>query len=179
MEHSINGCPWTKAKMQKAISDLKQDGNLTFALGYEKLSLLKEINDIVFQKRPDLILHVWSTDNNNNIITDTELECLSAMGNVKKLQLNGFKNKELNILSNMVWLNYISIVANKFDLSFIKELKELKEIRLTGKFNTLEYLQSCTELKFIYLSTTIDSFDFFSTVKQYQNNIYRQLYSQR
>lgn len=55
---------------------------------------------------------------------------------------------------------------NKLDISFLSNLKFLKEINLSGKFNSLDSIKNCTDLETIYLSTTIDSFDFFKDLNR-------------
>lgn len=92
--HSMDGFPWTKSKMAKAIEILKQNASITFAFGYEKLSVLELLNEFVFKVRPDLILNIWSVTD-KRIITEEELEVLNKMNYVKKIHANGFANNFL------------------------------------------------------------------------------------
>ncbi len=158
--HSMDGFPWTKNKMTKAIEILRPNATITFAFGYEKVLVLEILNEIVFKVRPDLILHVWSVAS-DHVITEQEIEYLNKMNYVNKLHVNAYLNKFLD-LSKMKQLISLKLWGkNKLDISFLSNLKSLKEISLTGKFSSLNSIKDCTELEFIYLSTTIDSFDFF------------------
>ena len=164
--HSMHGVPWTKTKMKKAVEILRPNASVTFAFGAEKLSVLEELNEIVFSIRPDLTFHVWSVAN-NEILTDEELTLLTKMQNVKNLHLNGFNNTSLQIISEMIQLTSLILGAKKMlDISFIEKLNNLIDINLTGSFVELKPLSSCTELKTIYLSTTINSFDFFKPLNK-------------
>lgn len=165
--HSMNGVPWTNVKMKDAIQILRPNASVTFAFGAEALSVLKDLNEIVFQVRPDLILHVWSVAE-NRIITNEELSLLTKMGNVKKLYFNGFNNTSLQEVAEMEQLTSLRLEPKKkLDLSFIEKLNQLSNISLTGKFMALEPLSSCNKLTNLHLSTTINSFSFFKTL----NNI--------
>ncbi|MEN5378751.1 hypothetical protein [Sphingobacterium kitahiroshimense] len=165
--HSMNGVPWTNVKMNDAIQILRPNASVTFAFGAEALSVLKDLNEIVFQVRPDLILHVWSVAD-NRIITNEELSLLTKMGNVKKLYFNGFNNTSLKEVAEMEQLTSLRLEPKKkLDLSFIEKLTQLSNISLTGKFMALEPLSSCNKLTNLHLSTTINSFSFFKTL----NNI--------
>lgn len=164
--HSMNGVPWTKAKMREAVEILRPNSSVTFAFGAEKLSVLKELNETVFNVRPDLIFHVWSVVN-NRIITNEELTLLTKMENVKKLYFNGFNNTSLQSVSEMIQLTSLRLEPNKkLDISFIEKLKLLTEISLTGSFFEIDPLSSCNELTTIYLSTTINSFSFFNPLNK-------------
>lgn len=162
--HSMNGVPWTNVKMKDAIQILRPNASVTFAFGAEELSVLKDLNEIVFQVRPDLILHVWSVAD-NRIITNEELSLLTKMGNVKKLYFNGFNNTSLQEVAEMEQLTSLRLEPKKkLDLSFIEKLNHLTNISLTGKFMALEPLSSCNKLTNLHLSTTINSFSFFKTL---------------
>jgi hypothetical protein len=165
--HSMNGHPWTKAKMKKAVEVLRPNASVQFAFGAEKLSVLIELNKNVFSVRPDLVFHVWSAAG-NKIITDEELTLLTKMENVKKVHFNGFNNTSLQSVSEMTQLTSLKLGPDKkLDISFIEKLTLLNDISLTGSFVEIEALSSCNELKTIYLSTTINSFNFFKPL----NNI--------
>jgi hypothetical protein len=164
--HSMNGVPWTKAKMNEAVEILRPNASLTFAFGAEKLSVLKELNETVFNVRPDLIFHVWSVAD-NRIITNEELTLLTKMANVKKLYFNGFNNTSLQPVSAMIQLTSLRLGPNKkLDISFIEKLTLLTDISLTGSFVEIEPLSSCNELTKLYLSTTINSFSFFKALNK-------------
>lgn len=164
--HSMDGVPWTKAKMKKAVEILRPNASVTFAFGAEKLSVLKELNETVFNVRPDLIFHVWSVSD-NRIITDEELVLLTKMGNVKKLHFNGFNNTTLQPISEMTQLTSLKLGPNKkLDISFVEKLSLLINISLTGSFVEVEPLSNCSELTTIYLSTTINSFSFFKSLNK-------------
>lgn len=164
--HSMNGVPWTKAKMKEAVEILRPNASVTFAFGAEKLSVLKELNETVFNVRPDLIFHVWSLSD-NRIITNKELTLLTKMDNVKKLYLNSFNNTLLQQISAMIQLTSLRLGPNKkLDISFIEKLTFLTEISLTGSFVDMEPLSSCNELTTVHLSTTIKSFSFFNPLNK-------------
>ncbi len=169
--HSIDGVPWTKAKMKEAIEILRPNASITFAFGAEKLSVLNELNITVFSARPDFIFHVWSVAD-NQIITNEELELLTKMKNVKKLHFNGFNNTSLQPVSAMTQLTSLELgPMKKLDISFIEKLNLLTEISLTGSFVAIEPLSSCNELTKLYLSTTINSFSFFKPLNKIQKLI--------
>jgi hypothetical protein len=162
----MNGVPWTKAKMKEAVEIIEPNGSLTFAFGVEKTSILKELNETVFNLRPDLTLQGWSVAD-NRIITIEELTSLTKMDNVKKLHLNGFCNNSLPPISQMTQLTALCLApTKKLDISFIEKLNLLTDIRLFGSFTRLEPVSSCTKLTTIYLSTTINSFDFFKPLNK-------------
>jgi hypothetical protein len=164
--HSMDGVPWTKAKMKEAVEILRPNASVTFAFGAEKLSVLNELNENVFKVRPDLIFHVWSVAD-NRIITNEELTLLTKMANVKKLYFNGFNNTSLQPVSAMTQLTSLRLEPNKkLDISFIEKLTILTDISLTGSFIEIERLSSCNELTKIYLSTTINSFSFFKPLNK-------------
>lgn len=157
---SMHGFPWTKEKMSQAIERVKEDGTVTFAFGSAKLELLKEIDDIVFQARPDLVLQVWSNAD-NEIISDQQLGELVQLRNVRKLYMNGFRNAALPELGRMKRLTYLMLATTtSLDLSFLKELVKLHDIRLYGKFNDLDPVSNLVDLRSIGLSTKFTSFHF-------------------
>ena len=163
--HSMDGLPWTKTKMNKAVEILRPNATITFSVGNELPSILEDLNETIFKVRPDLIL--LFTNSSNSSINNELLESLTKMNFVKRIEFNGFKNKELSKISDMIQLQHLIISSkNKLDISFIEKLKSLTKISLRGTFNSLHPIKNCTELETIYLSTTIDSFDFFEDLNK-------------
>lgn len=164
--HSMDGVPWTKAKMEKAVEILRPHAAVTFAFGAEKLSVLKELDEGVFKLRPDLIFHVWSVSDKRNI-TDEEFTLLTKMRYVRKLHFSGFNNTNLQPVSEMTQLTSLQLEPNKkLDISFVEKLSLLTNISLTGSFVALEPLSNCIELTTIYLSATMNSFSFLESLNK-------------
>lgn len=156
----MDGMPWTKRKMKEAVKILRPGANVTFAFGGEELTALKELNEEVFAIRPDLVFHAWSVTT-KSIITNEELNALIGMNHIKKVQLSGFNNTSLAELGNMQWLDELILgTTKKLDLSFVRSLTNLQKIQLVGVFSNLESLAECIGLEKVWLSTTINSFDF-------------------
>lgn len=162
----MDGVPWTKAKMTKAVEILRTDAAVTFAFGAEKLSVLEELDEMVFSVRPDLILHVWSVSD-KRIITDEELASLTKMKHVRKLHFSGFNNTTLQPVSQMTQLTSLQLEPNKkLDISFVEKLSLLTNISLTGSFVDIEALSNCSDLTTIYLSATANSFSFLKSLNK-------------
>jgi hypothetical protein len=158
--HSMHGMPWTVEKMNEAVKILRPGATVSFAFGGERLQALQELNDLVFKPRPDLILHGWSVAG-DRMITDRELNTLATMSSINGLRLNGFSNTSFAQISRMSQLGTLRLgPLKKLDISFLEHLKQLKEVRLSGKFDSLEPLETCAGAESLSLSTTIRSFDF-------------------
>lgn len=156
-----DGLPWSQKKMNNAINNLKNGGSIGFALGYEKLNKLKDLDEKVFSVRNDLILHIWSVEN-DNIFTEEQLEIISDLKNIKKLKLSGFNNIHLPQIGKLKNLEKLIISShNKLDISFLEELPDIEYLFLIGKFSDLGKLEACTGLKNLYLQqTTINNLEF-------------------
>ncbi|MCP1996315.1 hypothetical protein [Flavobacterium sp. HSC-61S13] len=164
--HSMDGVPWTKAKMEEAVEILRPHAAVTFAFGAEKISVLKELDEGVFKLRPDLIFHVWSVSD-KSMITVEELALLTKMRHVRKLHFSGFNNTTLQPVSEMTQLTNLQLEPNKkLDISFVEKLSLLTNISLTGSFVALEPLSTSSELTTIYLSATTNSFSFLKSLNK-------------
>jgi hypothetical protein len=164
----MNNNTWTPEKITATIETAKPNANITFALGAAPLSELELLNEMLFPHRPDVTLHVWSA-NTNKKITNEELSALINMKNVKKLHINGYNNTSLQAIAAMEQLTSLQLAANKMlDISFLENFSNLSSLRLAGKFATLQPISNCKTLQEIYLSTTIQSFNFLKPLHQVQ-----------
>lgn len=160
MEFSIKAQPLTKDKIDRILLSLKKGGNVTFAFGYDDLNCLSLLNEEIFQKRNDILLHVWSV-RDNNLLTDKELDELAKMNHVRKLKMTGIMNKSFAELQNMNNIEELSLVSRSpIDISFTNKLSRLKSLSLEGRVKSLECLEYNTNLEYLYLQTTINSFQF-------------------
>lgn len=148
---SKDGFPWTPKKMRDAISDLRNGASITFAFGYEKLNRIKELDENVFSIRNDLELHIWSVEKNNKF-TDEQLQIISSLKFVKKLQINGFKNSTLPQLEEFTNLEKLTIAPQKkLDIDFLSKLPNLTYLFLAGNFESFKPISSCKKLQNLYL----------------------------
>jgi len=164
---SEQGLPWTPKKMVNAVKGLRDEGSIGFALGYEKLNRLNELDEKVFSIRGDLILHIWSVEKNNKF-TEEQLQVLSNLKNIRKLKLSGFKNSSLQHIEKLDKIEKIIIASDKkLDISFLRKMTNLKYLFLIGKYNDLKILGTCKNLEEIYLQqTTIETLDFLLSLKK-------------
>lgn len=159
LEFSINGLPWTAAKINKIIASLKVGGTITFAFGFDDLKYLQILNNKIFQRRDDILFHIWSVAD-NRVLAQNELGMLANMSFVKRLKMSGFKNTSLSLLQSMDFIEELILApSKKLDISFLQNFKNLKKLRLFGA-NSVDVLENNTNLEYLYLQTTIKSYEF-------------------
>jgi len=164
---SENGLPWTSTKITNAIKNLKNEGSVGFAFGFEEPEILSQLNEKIFSVREDLILHIWSVSPDNKF-TKEQLTLISTLQNVRKLKLSGFNNSNLAELEKLTSLNKLIIGSNNsLDISFIEKLSDIKYLFLSGKFKDLSKIEFCKNLEELYLQQlTINDLSFISTLKK-------------
>lgn len=158
-ENTIDGLPWTKPKVNKILSNLKIGGAISFAFGFDELKYLQILNEEIFSKRDDIVLHIWSVAE-NKILTKNELEELTKVSFLKRLKISGFKNNSLIELQDMKHIEELALLPmKKLNILFIQNFEKLKKISLYGVEN-LDVLENNTNLEYLYLHTTVNSYDF-------------------
>lgn len=159
--HSMNGAPWKKSKMNQAIKKLRHRALISYVVGIDKLEDLQELDQIVFAKRPDLILSISQIDKDKTSLQQV-ISKLAGLQHVTALQLNLFYDIDLSELG-VLKLQYISVMSKKpLNLDFISNYKQLKFASLHGKFVDLRPIGDATELDSLNLQTDIVELDFVS-----------------
>ena len=110
------------------------------------------LDEQVFKNRENLILSLF-IKRNGLIITDEELQFVSKLKNVKKIEIAGSNNKSYAPLKNMVGLTYFSTNHHKIlDISFLEKLIRLKELVLCGEIVNIDCIGGCKNLEKMFLS---------------------------
>lgn len=156
----MNGLPWTSEKIAEAASQTRHGGSVGFAFGFETLSRLLELDARIFSIRPDLKLVVWTVADSGSY-SDEELETLASLLNVRRLGINVTARQKQSLipLARMTALNALELGARaSVDLGFLSSLRQLHELRLSGKFTALDAAADCPALQKIYISATLTSY---------------------
>ena len=151
---------WTLDKINQTIKELRQNGLIQFNFGRNSLDELKLLDEYAFKKRQDFILRI-STVTDDNIIKNNELLFLSELKNIKKIAFSYINNDTLEELREMTQLEYFENMSSKrLDINFLNGLNELKVLRMYGKIKNLKTIEKCINLEDLFLSTTIENYNF-------------------
>jgi hypothetical protein len=132
-------------------------GYINFDFGINSLNELELLNEYVFTKRQDLILHL-STNKNGYVITDDELKLVSKLNNIKKFCIYGTNNKNYGPLINMEHLILFETTHQKtLDINFIEKWIELKELMLWGKIKNIKSIKNCINIEKIHLHIPLNA----------------------
>lgn len=165
LEFSINGLPWTRRKINTIIPSLKKGGSVGFAFGKDDVKFLDILNDEIFQQRDDIILHVWSVAKGERL-SEENIKALAQMKNVKRLEISGFKNTEIDALGEMDHLEELKVSpVKKIDISFCKHFSNLKTLTLGNSIN-LDVLSACKSLESLTICTTVESYEFVEELRK-------------
>ncbi|MDR1912679.1 MAG: hypothetical protein LBQ52_10110 [Helicobacteraceae bacterium] len=123
---------------------------------------LEDLDELVFKRRSDLVLKPSAHLNDDRAMSEEEMDKLTRLKYVKKLDLGYCRNLSFKPLADMKRLTYLNLWGAKsgLDISFIEELSALDTLYIQGKIKTLKPIETCRGLKFLYLSTRINNFDF-------------------
>ncbi|WP_340398328.1 hypothetical protein [Paenibacillus sp. FSL H8-0079] len=157
---SMSGAPWNDDKMSNAITQLRNRATVSFVAGLDEVHDLRQLDEHVFAKRPDLILSISNTDVKGRY-TEELLEILAALKHVTAVQLDLKQPQDLNILSTMQRMVFLTIRSPKIqNLDFIRNFKYLDYLALSGKFSDLSPIEDCIRLRTLVLNCAIDQLDF-------------------
>lgn len=157
---SMNGAPWTNAKMNKAIKRLEYRAHILFVIDVDRLEDLQKLDKHVFAKRPDLILSIRQIDMKGRY-TEELLQIIADLKYITALQLNMYHDINLSIIGKLEQLRYLSITSKKpLNLNFIAAFINLQYLSLHGKFVDLTPIGDAIELDTLILSTTIQDVHF-------------------
>ncbi|MFC9709412.1 hypothetical protein ACFTRD_14795 [Paenibacillus sp. NPDC056933] len=157
---SMSGVPWNEDKMDNAINQLRNRATISFVVGLDEVYDLRKLDEHVFAKRPDLILHISSTDANGRY-SEEFLETIAGLKHVVALQLDLKQPQDLNVLSALQNMEFLNIRSpKKQNLDFIRKYKYLNYLALSGKFPDLSPIEDCIRLSTLVLNCDIDQLDF-------------------
>jgi Leucine-rich repeat (LRR) protein len=122
----------------------------------ETNSSLKELDEGLFKKRPDLILRIAPIGE----IEEDVLADLAKTQNIKKVYLFAFRNRYLTPLGDMRNLTSLQLGGKEFDISFIEKLSLLKRLDVRGKISSLQPIAKCTALTSLFIVSNVEAFDF-------------------
>ncbi|UPK42537.1 hypothetical protein [Paenibacillus pabuli] len=157
---SMSGVPWDEDKMDKAIVQLRNRAMISVVVGLDEMSDLRKLDEHVFAKRPDLILHVSNNDV-KGLYSEEFLATLAGLKHVTALQLDLKQSQDLNKLSELHKMEFLNIRSpKKQNLEFIRNFKYLNYLALSGKFADLSPIEDCIRLSTLVLNCDIDQLDF-------------------
>ncbi|WP_334077377.1 hypothetical protein [Paenibacillus sanfengchensis] len=159
---SMNGAPWTRNKMNKAIKLLEPRAIISYVIDIDKIEDLLDLDQHVFAKRQDLILSISCVDTKSRYTTEL-LRTVAQLKHVFALKLNLNQSCDLSMLSQLCHLNYLSIASKKpINLDFVTDFKQLQFLSLDGQFTDLSPVGNCSRLDTLILRCTIDELGFVS-----------------
>ncbi|MDL1164020.1 hypothetical protein P0100_23770, partial [Yersinia pestis] len=157
---SMDGVPWNTDKMNSAVKQLRNRATIGFVVGVDEAEDLLKLDEQVFSKRPDLILHIYHAEAKGRY-TEEFLEKLSGLKFVAALHMDLKQQQDLNRLGAMDRMEFLKIRSPKTqNLDFIRNYKFLKYLELSGKFDDLSAIADCIRLDTLVLNCAIDQLDF-------------------
>lgn len=157
---SMRGIPWSLDKMESAVKQLRNRASLEFVVGSDNAADLLKLDEWVFSKRPDLILHIYIPEEAGQ---DTEeiMDTLAGLKFVTALHLDLKQKQDLKRLGVLDQMEFLRIRSSKKqNLDFIRNYKFLKYLELSGKFEDLSPIADCIRLDTLILNCAIDQLDF-------------------
>ncbi|MEC0206522.1 hypothetical protein P4H39_28355 [Paenibacillus lautus] len=97
---SMGGVPWNTDKMNSAVKQLRNRATISFVVGVDEAEDLLKLDEQVFSKRPDLILHIYHAEAKGRY-TEEFLEKLSGLKFVAALHMDLKQQQDLNRLGAM------------------------------------------------------------------------------
>lgn len=157
---SMRGIPWSMDKMESAVKQLRNRASLEFVVGSDNAVDLLKLDEWVFSKRPDLILHIYIPEEAGQY-TEEVLDTLAGLRFVAALHLDLKQKQDLNRLGALDQMEFLRIRSPKQqNLDFIRNYKFLKYLELSGKFEDLSPIADCIRLDTLVLNCAIDQLDF-------------------
>jgi len=151
---------WTIEEINVAANETRENGLIHFNSYCNTQSELENLNEHLFKKRPDLILR-FTTENNS------DFTLLSRLKNIEKLSLFGYKSlSQLKDMSHLSFLEIYNVNVKALDIDFFEELNNLIDLRLTARVKNLEAIGKCVNLEKLYLSTTINNYNFMQALNK-------------
>jgi hypothetical protein len=135
-----------------------QNHTVYFSDNDKGIDTLEDLDELVFQHRPDLILHLT----HSGMLSAEEMLRITQLKHVKKLDLCCCANVSFKPLSRMKTLTCLRLWGRSpgLDISFIEGLDALDTLHVSGRIRTLAPIAHCRKLKTLYLSTNIKDFAF-------------------
>lgn len=157
---SMSGAPWSTDKMHSAVKQLRNRATIGFVVGADDAEDLLKLDEQVFSKRPDLILHIYHAEANGRY-TDEFLKTLAGLKFVAALHLDLKQRQDLTRLGAMDRMEFLKLRSPKTQsIDFIRSYKFLKYLELSGKFDDLAPIADCIRLDALVLNCSIDQLDF-------------------
>ena len=154
---------WNDRKIEDALST-EQNGCVSFCLWTNDTTVLQELDEKLFAKRPDLLLFAdmrWggTPEQKKNLsfgeICTAFVSEVSKMKRVKKVRIPSEKTNNVALLGNMAQLEYLSLdYEGKDSLLFLKSLTGLKTLVLNGAYKDYEAIAHCGKLETLKISAT-------------------------
>lgn len=164
----MNGAPWTRNKMNKAVKLLEPRATISYVIDIDKIEDLLDLDIHVFSKRQDLILSISCVDTRSRYTTEL-LETVARLKHVFALKLNLNQSCDLSTLSQLCHLNYLSIAAKTpMYLDFVADFKQLQFLLLEGRFTDLSPVGNCSRLDTLILRCNINELGFVSRLPRLQ-----------
>ncbi|UQZ89826.1 hypothetical protein C4J81_11635 [Deltaproteobacteria bacterium Smac51] len=138
-------------QLQSAVHTLRDKGTVHFD-GLEDRVTARQIDEILFARRPDLELAISSAGPPEPLYSDKFLISVSEMKHVKKLQIHCRKRQDFSIFGKMGQLEQLRLHLTyvPLDISFAGELPHLKFIIINSKCKGLEHLADSTSLVSVF-----------------------------
>ncbi|MGC5773972.1 hypothetical protein [Paenibacillus pabuli] len=157
---SMSGVPWSEDKMDNAINQLRNRATISFVVGLDEMHDLRKLDEHVFAKRPDLILHISNIDAKGRY-SEELLETIAGLKHVTALQLDLKQPQDLNVLGALHKMEFLNIRSpKKQNLDFVRNYKYLNYLALSGEFPDLSPIEDCIRLSTLVLNCDIDQLDF-------------------
>lgn len=145
---------WSIEKINDAVSDVRENGIVYFDTYINTQAELENLDEQLFKKRNDLILH-YEIKNKNNTTS------LSPLENIKKIKTNNYDPSiGLENINNLKYLEINNQNKKTVDILFLEGLDNLQELYLSGKFSNIEIIGRCRKIEKLYLMTTIVNYEF-------------------
>jgi hypothetical protein len=154
---------WTFEKVNKAIAEAKENDIMYFDYYCNTKKELEMLNKNLFNKRPDLILHISKANNDHS-------DLMKNLKNIKKLYLADKNMEYFRNISQLLYFEVNTIGSSyTWDLICIEGLTDLLELRISGKTKNLDIIGNFTNLEKLYLSTTVKDYNFIKPLNKIEN----------
>lgn len=118
---------------------------------------LEKIDKYVFQQRPDLILHLYSSEK----YTEQYLSNIANLKCVRNIAIHLKKHQNIDIFSRLEKMNSIEIENPNCTLEFITNMKHLESLKIYGNIKDYSVISNCKSLKNLFITRSkIENLDF-------------------
>jgi hypothetical protein len=148
---------WTASRMRNEAFGLRPGHTLYYNAHLSAVSELGQLDQIVFGKRPDLVLQVSPGMSGGH--DQAVIDALLKMQNLRALRLSVRKKQDFSALSGLQQIRYFGLIATRrVYVDFLADLPRLEELSLHGTPESLTPVSQVANLKKMFLcSITIDS----------------------